>query len=481
MPLVLESEIRTIPRSQVNYIANGLAALARRSFKDYCLYIDPTYEVPRHIQFLIDKLSAVERGDIRRLMVSMPPRHGKSETVSHKFPAWFLGRNPDCNVILSSYSFGLVKDFSRSVRNTIESKLYKIAFNITTAEDARQVCDWDIADHRGGMLAQSVGGAITGYGAHLFIIDDPFKGWQEAESPTMREMVWDWYRSVALTRLEPNSRMVLIMTRWNRDDLAGRIMQEEKDWDIINLPAFADEGDPLGRAVGEPLWPERFTKAALEEKKQKVGSRVWHALFGGKPMDPESQKFKRDWFQWYDNLPVDIAKRGAGVDTATSMKSTNDNTSMVYVARGFDRHVYVEDVFLDKVTVSGFANYLINQQECFGFNSIKVEKNNAGEAFNQRINEIAMERMITMPIECQATSTDKMVRAMEFQPLIENGTIRFKRGNPRVAALVEHLINFDGTGSDVDDDVDALGFAVKTVWDGGMSSFDVLAMAMRGG
>jgi predicted phage terminase large subunit-like protein len=455
-----------------------MAEKARRSFKDYCCYVDPVYEVPRHLELLIHELEEVERGEVRRLMVFEPPRHGKTETVSKKFPGWFIGRRPDQNVILSSYSYSLVKDYSRNVRDTIESPLYKIAFNITTAQDARAICDWDVADHRGGLLAQSVGGAITGYGAHLFIIDDPFKNMQEAESANNRALVWDWYRSVALTRLEPDSRIVLVMTRWNRDDLAGRIMDNEKDWKIINLPAIAEGNDQMGRLPGEALWPERFPVEALAEKKLKVGTRVWAALFQGQPMDPESQRFKREWFQWYDNAPVDILKRGAGIDTATSMKSVNDNTSLVDVIRGMDKKIYVDDVFLEKITVSGFGRYLVNQQKCNHYSSIKLEKNNAGEAFRQRIVELGMEHSVTFPIDCQATSTDKMVRAMEFQPLIENGTMVFKRGNPRVAALVEHLINFDGTGSDIDDDVDALGFAVKSVWDASFSSFDAMSMAM---
>lgn len=471
-------EISGLARSQKEEALLILAEKARRRFKDYCLFIDPTYEVPQHLQLLINKLEAVERGDIRRLIISMPPRHGKSETVSKKFPAWFLGRNPDYNIILSSYSFGLVKSFSRAVRNIIESKLYRIAFNINTSDDARAVCDWDIADHRGGLLAQSVGGAITGYGAHLFIIDDPFKNMQEADSPVIREMVWEWYRSVVLTRLEPDSRIVLIMTRWNRDDLAGRIMAEEDDWVVLNLPAVAEEGDSLGRANGEALWPERFSLASLLEKKKKVGSRVWHALFEGNPLDPESQKFKREWFQWYDHAPVE-AVRGGGIDTATSLKSSNDNTAMVDVLANKEGFLYVDDVFCEKITVSGFGKYLLNQHDSKKYACLHLEKNNAGEAFKQRIDELVRERIVktgmpySIPVECEQTSTDKMVRAMEFQPLVENGSVKFKRGNKKVAELVEHLINFDGKDGDVDDDIDALGFAIKAALNpfGGAAAF----------
>jgi predicted phage terminase large subunit-like protein len=145
------------------------------------------------------------------------------------------------------------------------------------------------------------------------------------------------------------------------------------------------------------------------------------------------------------------------------MKSSNDNTSLVDVCRDDKNFLYVDDVFCDKITVSGFAEFLINQHRSKIYSRIKLEKNNAGEAFKQRIDEVSREKSIAVPVDCEQTTTDKMVRAMEFQPLVENGTLRFKSGNPRVAALVEHLINFDGKDSDIDDDVDALGFAIKAV------------------
>lgn len=465
--------LATLSRGEKEMVVLALAEKARRRFLDYCCYMDPAFEAPRHVCLVADKLEAVERGEIRRIMFFEPPRHGKTTEISKKFPAWFLGRRPDENVILSSYAYSLVKTYSRDVRDTIESRLYRTIFDITTKDDSRMVNDFDIAEHRGGLLAQGVGGAITGYGANLFIIDDPFKDREEADSSIIREKVWEWYRNVVLTRLEPGARLVLIMTRWHRDDLAGRILNEEKDWDVVNLPAVATgKPDPytglpdlLGRAECEALWPERFNAEELAVTKTKVGSRVWEALYQGNPTDPETQKFKREWFRWYDELPHEAfaLPRGAGVDTATSLKSSNDNTALVEVCRDEKGFLYVDDVFCEKVTVSGFAEYLVNQHAAKQYAKVKLEKNNAGEAFKQRIDEVSRERKIAVPVECEQTTTDKMVRAMEFQPFVENGTLRFKRGHKRVAELVEHLINFDGRGGDVDDDVDALGFAIKAI------------------
>jgi hypothetical protein len=176
-----------LSRDEKEFVVLALAEKAYRHFGDYCSYIDRNYLKPPHIVKLIDKLEKVERGDIKRLMIFMPPRHGKSMTISQKFPAWFLGRNPDLSVIMASYAYTLTKSFSRDVRDTMEDRLYKTIFDITTKDDSRLVNDFDIEGHRGGLLAQGVGGSITGYGAHLFIIDDPFKNHEEAESIVMRD------------------------------------------------------------------------------------------------------------------------------------------------------------------------------------------------------------------------------------------------------------------------------------------------------
>lgn len=424
----------------------------------------------------------VESGKTKRLMIFMPPRHGKSETISRKFPSWFLGRNPDKNIIISSYAHQLATSFSREARGYIESRQYKTVFNITTAVDSRAVNDWNIQGHKGGMMAAGVGGATTGYGADLFIIDDPFKNKEEADSETIREKVWDWYRSVALTRLEPGGAMIIVMTRWHQQDLAGKILEEDKDWEVLNLSAIAEkEEDKLGRSIGEALWPERYDVAALEAIKYRVGTRIWHALFQGNPMDPESQIVKREWIQWYKELPIEYQRYG-GIDTATSQKTSADHMSLVDVVKDWQGFMYVDDVFLDKLSVYAFAKHVNAQHGAKKYSRIKLESNNAGEAVKQRIDEVGKEPKTGThpPVSAEATSTDKVVRVNEFSHLIENGTLRFKLGNPKVAALVDHLVNFDGKGGDVDDDVDALGFAIKSAIGGATAfssteDFDVFA------
>lgn len=469
----------------------ALTEKARRHIIDFCCFTLPKYRRAKHLDYIAEKLEAVERGEIKKLMIFVPPRHGKSELATIRFPAWYLGKNPENSIIISSYASNLARKFSKKARNTVETTKYNFVFpGITTSNDSRAVNDWSLSGHEGGLLSAGVDGPVTGHGANLFIIDDPVKNRKEAESDVYRERAWDWYRDVVLTRLEPDAAQILIMTRWHQDDLAGRILKEEADsdddyekWEIVDLPAIFEEAllenkeiktDPIDRKEGEALWPAKYTIEVLDERKRKVGTRAWWALYQQRPTDPASQMFKREWFAGYDELPLDCV-RGAGIDTATSKKTSADNMSLVDVCRCPNNYLYVDDVFLDKVTVAAFSRYVINQQRSKSYIKILIEENAAGEAVRQRIVEEGLNSTPPCypPIIGFKTSTDKVVRAMEFQPLVENGTIRFKNGNPRVAALIDHLCDFDGQGGSVDDDVDGLGFGIKAVIAGYIDPDDI--------
>jgi len=267
------------------------------------------WQSARHLELLCSKLEAVERGKIKRLMVFMPPRHGKSEVSTKKFPAWFLGRNPDKEVIISSYAADLAYDFSRIARNTLK-EWGPVLWGVEIAKDNAGVERWGIEGTRGGLTAAGVGGPITGRGAHVAIIDDPFKNWEEAVSPTIRENVWNWYRSTLRTRLAPGGAIILIMTRWHEDDLAGRLLEEMKrgtgeDWEVLSLPAVAeDEKDALGREPGQVLWPERFSEKEYEDTKKAVGSKLWASMYQQRPAPDEGGIFKRRWWKFYRQQPA---------------------------------------------------------------------------------------------------------------------------------------------------------------------------------
>lgn len=270
--------------------------LARRHLLNFVKYRFAQYKINWHHKVLAEKLELVKQGKLKKLMVFMPPRHGKSEIISVNFPAWVLGENPDLNIIAASYSSDLATDFGRQVRNIMLSPEYSVLFDTRLAEDAKAKGSWS-TNGRGNYNAVGVGGSSTGKGADILIIDDPVKDSQEAESEVVSEAIWDWYKSVAVTRLSPQGARIIVMTRWNDKDLAGRILEQDPDWDIVEFPAIAEVNEEY-RKEGEALWADYFTLARLEEIKRDVGSMVWAALYQQNPIVSENATFTRDMFRY---------------------------------------------------------------------------------------------------------------------------------------------------------------------------------------
>ncbi len=267
-------------------------ALARRNLIDFITYTFPSYR-PEPVHHVIARhLEAVLRGDIKRLLISAPPQTGKSELVSVRFPAFWLAHRPDDPVILCSYGSSLAHSLAWEARNVVDSPAFRSLFRVRVSQTSRAKERWRLHGRKGGMVAAGVGGPITGHGAMLGIIDDPFKDWQEAMSPTTRERVWNWYRSTFRTRIWEGGAIVIVQTRWVEDDLVGRLLSsEQEDWVMLRLPALAETPeeraeaarilgvepepcDPLLRRPGEPLCPGRFSKETLEAIREDVGSYV---------------------------------------------------------------------------------------------------------------------------------------------------------------------------------------------------------------
>lgn len=227
----------------------------------------------------------------------MPPRHGKSELASKRFPAWYLGRNPDKQIITASYNSDLAGDFGREVRNIIRSDEYQNLFDVSLAEDSKAKDKWH-TQQNGVYVSAGVGGGITGKGAHIALIDDPLKDRKEADSETIREDVWNWYTSTLRTRLMPGGAIVLIQTRWHDADLAGRLLAKQdsgEKWEVLELKALCD---------GKALWPEWYPVGELTTIKDTIGPRDWNSLYQQNPVPDDGMYFKRKWFnRRYDRLP----------------------------------------------------------------------------------------------------------------------------------------------------------------------------------
>lgn len=261
---------------------------------------------PPHLHYLSQWLAETLHRRRKRIIVSMPPRHGKSELTSHWFPGWYLNLAPSHRVILASYEADFAANWGRRVRNTLTQ--HRDQLQVRIAEDSSAANRWDTTQG-GGMMTAGVGGPITGKGAHLLLVDDPIKNMADAMSPTLRQKVWDWWTSTAYTRLEPDGVAVVIMTRWNEDDLVGRLLKDAREggepWDVLELPAIAEQpGDALERQVGDALWPDRFSVERLTEIKRSVGSVVWTSLYQQRPAPMEGGMFKRGAWRFWKVMPA---------------------------------------------------------------------------------------------------------------------------------------------------------------------------------
>lgn len=254
--------------------------------------------------------AAVRAGESQHVMIFAPPRHGKSELTSKYFPAWFLGRNPDKYVMASSYSQEVADDFGRKVLDTMRQPFHEAAFpSCRLRTDSKSVSRFHTT-RDGVYYGVGAGAALTSRGAHVLIIDDPIKGSEEAFSETMRRKKQDWFRSDAYSRLMPGGSVIVMNTRWHEDDLAGWALREmaHLGWRVVSLPAIAEESDALGRAPGEPLWPEAYSAERLAQIRTAQGSYFWSALYQQRPQPEGGGMLKRGWWKKYGGNPKDRAK-----------------------------------------------------------------------------------------------------------------------------------------------------------------------------
>lgn len=280
------------------------------------------------------------------VIFEMPPRHGKTLTISRLYPTWHLGRNPHHRVILASYGATLAYRNSRYARNLSERGRFQAIFpGVRLDPSSRAVDTWELQGHDGGMDASGVGGGLTGKGGHIIVVDDPVKSREEAESEVMRDKVYSWFVEDLYSRREPGAAVIVVMTRWHMDDLVGRLLNDDPDrWVRVRFPAIAEADDALGRAVGEALWPERFDLDQLASIRSMMGPYPWSALYQQNPVPAEGGLFKRAWFDPAVTQWPDIVYSCRFWDLAMSEKTSADYTVGLRIGQAQDGHYYIQDV-----------------------------------------------------------------------------------------------------------------------------------------
>lgn len=457
---------------------------------DYAVHVTPTTERYKHVEYLNRILVALVEGTlrhprtgkpVRKLMISEPPRHGKSYHVSDHMPAWYISRYPDRYVAVVGYEADFAATWGRRARQHVEDHP---EFGVQLDPKTTAANRW-LTLQGGGMFTSGVGGPLTGKGFHLGVIDDPIKNAEDAASTVLRDKAWEWYQSTFASRLEPGAVQILMLTRWHEDDIAGRLQRDQPDeWYVVNLPAIAEEDDPLGRPVGAALCPERYPIEELHNIRRDRGTYWFGAMYQGHPYSEGLGIFSREHFRYWTHaeegrfyalanpagqtefVKVSDCVRFQTVDLAASKKSAADWTVISTWDCTPDRRLVLIGRVRQRLESSDHIKYLARTWDGFSPHPkwATIEQATYGLALIQMVQNSQL--VTRFPIRPIKPDTDKISRAIPAGALLEAGRIYFPAHAPWLDEWERELLAFpNGTH---DDQVDTLSFAVHEVTRGAL-------------
>jgi predicted phage terminase large subunit-like protein len=434
---------------------NELLTLARSDLAVYATAVWPGFEFAAHHRAIVDALEKLETGAVRRLVVILPPRHGKSLLCSQIFPAWFLGRNPAKSVVTATYGQELSDDFGRRVRNLVGDALQQALFPECELLAGSSSIRRFETTAGGQFFAAGRAGPITGRGGDLLICDDLLKDLEEARSETIRRTVNNWFAHVARTRLTPDGRIVLIGTRWHEDDLIGHTLREsgEENWTVLNFPAVAETDEPF-RKTGEALWPERFPLSVLDSIRTSIGSRAWVCLYQGRPAAAEGVIFEREWMRFYSSPPEKFSRLIQSWDLASKVGAANDySVSTVWGVT--DNGYYLLALWRGRCEFPELKRRFAALAGDWRPERILVEGASAGIALLQEL-KLCTRHAVT-PIK---PDRSKEMRAEAASSLFEAGRVFLPQDAPWLDGFIDELCTFPAAAHDdmVDACTQALNF-----------------------
>lgn len=426
------------------------AELSRRSLLDFAARTYAGWIDAPHLSMIAAQLELVERGELKRLIVNLPPRHGKSLLCSSIFPAWYLGRHPRRNVIMATHSAELSERNSRAARSLVQDSRWP--FDSHLSSDSSSASRWNL-DKGGGVYACGLGGSVTGRGANVLIIDDLQ---HDSGSDGDREAAWQWFCEIATPRLEPSGAIVAIGTRFAEDDVFGRLLDgsDAGEWTVLRLPALAEEGDPMGRSAGEPLWPERMAAAEFASRRRSMGSRWFECQFQQNPVPHEGNLIRSEWIQRYDQPPDEFTKVVCALDAAAKVGVANDYSAIVKIgiAKGA---FYVLDVWRAKVEFPA----LIRRVAALGDETPKPSAIYVEDASNATALIQALKREAHLPIVPVTAKGSKVSRVEGITGTLEAKKVFIPKEAPWLIDFERELLSFPA--SKHDDMVDALTLALS--------------------
>lgn len=424
--------------------------------------LNPHWVSSPHLLYISTEVAtAIARGN-SRLVISVPPRHGKSELITKYTTTWVLEHFPKLQVALASYGSELSTDFGRKVRDIINDNQHLL--NVRLRKDSGSAHNW-LTDEGGGMISVGVNGPITGRGANVLLIDDYIKDIKEALSKTVRDSTWEWFQTTAFTRLEPGATVIIIATRWHWDDLIGRILRRNPGgkWQEIRLPALAEANDPLGRPLGAPLFPERYNIDALEERLEVLGTFFFNALFQQRPENENAKLTNRSWIEAVDILPPiqelefirvwDLAATPDGGDyTCGMLQAYHKRTDTIIICDVLRRQLSpgaVESLVYRTAVDDGEFTPIVIEQE-------------PGSSGKSLINHYTNNVLTGWTVSAFPVGNEggKVAKAQPFLGAAEAGRIKILKGHWNAKFMDEFA---DFPGGDYDDQVDVAAVGYMTL------------------
>ena len=431
-------------------------------FLSFVKHVWPDFVEGSHHKVVADKFNKIANGEIKRLIINMPPRHTKSEFASFLLPAWMVGRNPKLKIIQSTNTTELSVRFGRKAKQLIDSQEYQQAFKTRLKEDSQAAGKWE-TEQGGEYYAAGVGSAITGRGADLLIIDDPHTE-QDAMNTQALERTFEWYTSGPRQRLQPGGSIVLVMTRWNEKDLAGRLIKMQKEpkadqWEVVEFPAILPSD--------EPLWPEYWTKKDLESVKASIPLSKWNAQYMQNPTAEEGSLIKREWWQsWEKEELPNLEHVIQSYDTAFMKKQTADYSAITTwgvftLNEDSGQHLILIDSIKGRYEFPELRRIALEQYGYWQPETVIIESKASGLPLTYELRKMGIPVINFSP----SKGNDKHTRVNAVSPLFESGRIWAPKEMEFAQEVIEECAAFPY--GDHDDLVDSMTQAVMRFRQGG--------------
>jgi len=462
----LPSDVRkNFLKLQVMHAEKKIQNRAKDDFLSFVKCVWPEFIEGAHHRHVAKKFNDLATGKINRLIINMPPRHTKSEFASYLLPAWMVGRNPKLKIIQATHTGELAIRFGRKAKHLIDSEEYAKIFKTRLQEDSQAAGRWETAQG-GEYFAAGVGGAITGRGADLLIIDDPHSE-QDALSPTAMENAYEWYTSGPRQRLQPGAKIVLVMTRWSKKDLTGILLKNQKEvkgdqWEIVEFPAILDHGTHQ-----EPVWPEYWNKEELEKVKATLPVGKWNAQWMQNPTSEEGALIKREWWRKWDKDTIPPLQHVIqSYDTAFMKKETADFSAITtwgifYPDQDSGANLILLDAIKGRFEFPELRRKALEQYKYWNPETVIVEAKASGLPLTYELRQMDIPVISFTP----SKGNDKHVRVNTCAPLFESGMIWAPNQN-FAEEVIEECAAFPH--GDHDDLVDATTMAVMRFRQGGL-------------